>query len=70
MSLQEILCQAQDKTDYYWYESATPHTTGGLWQHCIEVRSTPSPAVESIFAIYGKAPPRRCEAMDSTLFML
>jgi len=67
MSLQQILCQALERLGYLWYESRTPRTREGLYQTSIEVRSTPSPAVEPVFTIFGKSLPCRCEAMDNAL---
>ena len=45
----------------------TPLARDGLYQTCIQVRSTPSPPAEPMFTIYGKALPRRSEAKDSAL---
>ena len=45
----------------------TPRTREGLHQTSIEVRSMPSPAVEPMFTVYGKALPHRCETKDSAL---
>jgi len=45
----------------------TPLTREGMYQTSIEVRSTPSPAVEPVFTIFGKSLPCRCEAMDNAL---
>jgi hypothetical protein len=67
MSFQNILYQALEKLGYHWYELGIPCTNEGLHQTSIEVRSTPSPTVEPMFTIYGKALPRRYEAKDSAL---
>jgi hypothetical protein len=67
MSLKIILYEAMDKLGYHWYEFGTPRTREDMYQTSMEVRSTSFHAVEPIFAIYGKALPRRCEAKESTL---